>query len=120
MHKVIKDKELKKYMTEAINLICDAVASTLGPSGNNVLINTSDAVPFITNDGVTIANAISSDDEVINTILEIIKESSFKTNERVGDGTTTTLVLLQSIYNNGVKKIETGYDPLVLKKRIRK
>ena len=118
MRRIVKGEELKKYMKETINLICDAVSSTLGPSGNNVLISTSDTSPFITNDGVTIANAISSDDDVVNTILEIIKESSFKTNEHVGDGTTTTLVLLQSIFNNGIRKIENGYDPLLLRKEL--
>ena len=65
--------------------------------GRNVLINVSDREPFITNDGVTIAENITSDDIVVQTILEILKEASLKTNEVVGDGTTTTLVLLEAI-----------------------
>ena len=84
MKKVVNGDNLKEKMSEAIDLICDAVSSTLGPSGNNVLIN-NELSPFITNDGVTIASAIASEDTVINTILEIIKEASLKTNELVGD-----------------------------------
>ena len=98
MKKVIGNKELKQKMKEAINLLCDTVKITLGPKGNNIIIDHSTFTPFITNDGVTIAMNIESDDEVINTILEIAKEASIKTNENVGDGTTTTLVLLQKIY----------------------
>ncbi len=118
MKKVINGNELYQVMTEAIDLICDAVASTLGPSGNNVIINTDDNTPYITNDGVTIANAIESDDKVINTILEIVKEASLKTNELVGDGTTTTLVLLKAIFKNGLEEIKSGIDPIILKKEL--
>ena len=118
MKKVISGNELREVMQKSINLICDAVSSTLGPSGNNVLIDSGDASPFITNDGVTIASSISSEDKRCNAILEIIKEATLKTNEVVGDGTTTTLVLLQSIFNNGVKKIESGINPITLKKEL--
>ena len=118
MKKVISENELREVMGKSVNLICDAVSSTLGPSGNNVLIDSGDASPFITNDGVTIALSISSDDKRCNAILEIIKEATLKTNEVVGDGTTTTLVLLQSIFNNGVKKIESGINPIILKKEL--
>lgn len=120
MKKVISGEELKEVMQKSINLICGAVASTLGPSGNNVLIDSGDASPFITNDGVTIASSISSEDKRINAILEIIKEASLKTDEVVGDGTTTTLVLLQSIFNNGIERIESGINPITVKKELDK
>ena len=118
MKEVINGNELRKIMLEAIDLLCDSVASTLGPSGNNVLINTDDTTPFITNDGVTIAKSIESSDKRINTILEIAKEASLKTNEEVGDGTTTTLVLLQSLIHKGLKEIEKGKNPIILKEEI--
>lgn len=118
MKQVIKDNELKKVMLEAVDLICDAVGSSLGPSGNNVLINMDDLSPFITNDGVTIAKAIESEDKIVNSILEIIKEASLKTDETVGDGTTTTLVLLQAIYKEGLKEIEKGQDGVIIKKQL--
>ena len=117
MKEVVSNKELKEIMTKAVNLICDAVGSTLGPSGNNVIIDNT-LSPYITNDGATIARSISSSDKRINAILEIVKEASLKTNEKVGDGTTTTLVLLQSIFNEGLKEIENGKDPIILKKEL--
>lgn len=118
MKKVITNDELKEVMTEAVNLLCDTVTSTLGPTGNNILINNSETTPFITNDGVTIATNIESEDERINTVLEILKEASLKTNELVGDGTTTTLVLLQSIFNLGLEEINKGKNKIVLKNEL--
>ena len=117
LKQVVNGQELKTKMQEAINLLCDTVKITLGPKGNNVIIDHSNFSPFITNDGVTIAQNIESDDNVINTILNLAKEASIKTNETVGDGTTTTLVLLQSIFNNGLKAIEE-INPLLIKKEI--
>ena len=118
MKKVISGEELSSVMSDAVKLLCDTVSSTLGPTGNNVLINSSETTPFITNDGVTIAKNIESDDERINTILEILKEASLKTNEMVGDGTTTTLVLLQSIFNLGLEEIKKGMNKIVLKNEL--
>ncbi|MDE5539721.1 MAG: hypothetical protein K2J20_04470 [Bacilli bacterium] len=118
MKKVIRDKVLREKMLEAIDLLCDTVKTTLGPKGSNAIIDHSSFSPFITNDGVTIAENIESEDEVVNTILELAKEASIKTNEVVGDGTTTTLVLLQSIFKSGLELIESGHNPLVLKREL--
>ena len=118
MKKVIQGKELWEVMDKTVNLLCDAVSSTLGPTGNNVLINHWELAPYITKDGVTIASSIESDDQIENTILEIVKEASLKTNEKVGDGTTTTLVLLQSIFNESLKIIKEGYNSILLKKEL--
>ena len=118
MKKVISNNELREYMKKTVNLLCDTVSSTLGPTGNNTLINNSDTSPFITNDGVTIASNIESDNKIENTILEIVKEASLKTNELVGDGTTTTLVLLQSIFNLGLEEINKGINPITLKNEL--
>ena len=103
MKKVISGKDLEQKMIESIELLCGVVKDSLGPKGNNVLINSSDREPFITNDGVTIAQNITSEDIVIDTLLEIAKEASLKTNEVVGDGTTTTLVLLETLLKEGMK-----------------
>lgn len=116
MKKVVSGKELQEKIKESITLLCDTVKQTLGPKGNNVLIDHSLFTPFITNDGATIAKNIESEEEVVNTILEIAKEASLKTNEMVGDGTTTTLVLLQSIYESSLQCIEQGTNPILLKK----
>lgn len=117
LKKVINGNELKEKMIEAIDMLCDNVKMTLGPKGNNVIIDHSTLSPYITNDGVTIASNIESEDLIINTILEIAKESSIKTNEKVGDGTTTTLVLLQSIFKNGIKALNET-NSIILKKEI--
>lgn len=118
MRKVVSGSDLQDKMIFSINLLCDTVKCTLGPKGNNVIIDNSENVPYITNDGVTIAKNIESDDEVINTILELAKESTINTNDNVGDGTTTTLVLLQSIFNEGIKQIQNGKNPIILKKEL--
>ena len=117
MKEVITGKELKKVMSNAVDLICNATASSLGPTGNNVIIN-ADLSPYITNDGVTIARNISSENKKIDSVLDIIKEASLKTNDKVGDGTTTTLVLLQSIFKEGLKKIDEGINPIKLKNEL--
>lgn len=118
LKKVIRDEELNNKIKEAIDILCPAVKSTLGPKGCNVIINHSSFCPFITNDGVTIASNIESDDKCINTILELIKEASIKTNETVGDGTTTTIVLFEAIYTEGKKLIDEGFNPIILKQQL--
>ncbi len=118
MKKIIKGEELQNKIDEAINMICDAVSTTLGPVGNNVIINSSIASSYITNDGVTIAMNIESEDPIINSILEIVKEATLKTNEIVGDGTTTTLVLLKELYFEGKKLIKEGISRIELKKEM--
>ena len=107
MKRVIYGKEFQEALKEAIILLGETTATTLGPSGHNVLINSKEQNPYITNDGVTIAQTIESENPIKNGILEILKEASLKTNEEVGDGTTTTIVLLKSILLQGLEKIET-------------
>ena len=111
MKKIVRGKNLQEKILESINILCGTVKETIGPKGNNILIDHSNFSPFITNDGVTIAKNIESDDAVVSTILEIIKEASIKTNDVVGDGTTTTLVLLESLYMESLKYINKGENP---------
>lgn len=118
MKKVITNKELQECELEAIHLLCSTVKKTLGPRGSNAIIDHSLLNPFITNDGVTIARNIESEDERVNTILTLAKEASIKTDEMVGDGTTTTLVLLESIFKKGLEKIKAGINPNILKKEL--
>lgn len=118
MKKVIYGDNLKLKINEAIKLLCEPVKGTLGPKGNNVIIDQAMFSTFITNDGVTIAEAIESDDNIVNCILKLAKESSIKTNEDVGDGTTTTLVLLESIFNKGRELIENGINPMIIKQEL--
>lgn len=118
MKKVITGKELYDCEEKAIALLCGTVKKTLGPRGSNAIIDHSLMNPFITNDGVTIARNIESEDERINTILTLAKEASIKTDETVGDGTTTTLVLLESLFKSGLAKIKDGLNPYLLKNEL--
>ncbi len=118
MKQVVQNEKLQTKILEAIDLLCDPVKTTLGPKGCNVIIDHSAFSPFITNDGVTIASQIASEDATVNTILELAKEAAIKTNEKVGDGTTTTLVLLQSIIHQGFNFVNSGLHPMILKKEL--
>ena len=118
MKKIIAGEELQNNMETAIQLLCGTVKQTLGPKGNNVIIDSSNFSPFITNDGVTIAQNIESDDEGVRTILDLAREASIKTNEVVGDGTTTTLVLLESLFMNSLTYIKEGIHPILLKQEL--
>ena len=118
MKRVITGEELYDCEEQAIELLCGTVKKTLGPRGSNAIIDHSLMSPFITNDGVTIARNIESEDERINTILTLAKEASIKTDETVGDGTTTTLVLLESLFKSGLAKIKEGINPHILKNEL--
>lgn len=118
MKKVVSGDVLKKCMRSAINLLSDTVKTTLGPKGCNVIIDSSNFSPFITNDGVTIAENIESENPIINSVLEIAKEASIVTNKVVGDGTTTTLIILQNIFNLSLDLIDNGVNPIILKKEL--
>ena len=117
MKKLVNKKELRDKMNIAIDML-SSVKVTLGPKGENVIINQSLCSPFITNDGVTIASNIESDDIVVNTILELAKEASIKTLETAGDGTTTTLVLLEELYKEGVKLVDNKVNPIIIREQL--
>lgn len=118
MKKVIKGIILQNVIDESLSLLCDTVSSSLGPKGNNSIISSSDFPAFITNDGVTIARNIESDDLAINAVLDILKEASIKTDDEVGDGTTTTLVLLKAIMDYAKKMMVDGLSKYEIKNKI--
>lgn len=118
MKKVIMGENLDEIVINAVNLLCDTVSTTLGPKGNNAIISASSLPAFVTNDGVTIARNIESDDIEINTILEILKEASIKTDEIVGDGTTTTLVLLKELMNCTSLLVKKGISKYDIKRKL--
>lgn len=116
MREVISKDKLYDVIEEAITILGDTVSSTLGPAGNNVIIDNGEEVPFITNDGATIARNLEVENKKVNTILEILKEACLKTEELVGDGTTTTIVLLRSMLLEGLEEIKKGMDAMTLKR----
>ena len=109
---------LNKKLLDGVNLLADNVASTLGPKGRNVLIKKKDSDPFITKDGVTVAEFVQHDDPFMNAGIEIIKQASRETNTGAGDGTTTATVLAREIYNGCQKYLAVGASPVELQRGI--
>jgi chaperonin GroEL len=103
---------LKKGMDE----LADMVKITLGPLGNNVIIEKSIGSPLITKDGVTVAKEVFLKDPICNIGAQLLKEVALKTNEMAGDGTTTATVLAQALLTEGIKSIIAGVNPIDLKK----
>ena len=109
-------KELK-YGTEAR---ANTVRVTIGPKGRNVVLDKSFGVPLITNDGVTIAKEIELEDAFENMGAQLVKEVATKTNDVAGDGTTTATVLAQAMIKEGMKNLEAGANPIILRRGMKK
>ena len=112
--------DARKILFAGVNALADTVKITLGPKGRNVVLDKKFGTPLITNDGVTIAKEIELEDPFENTGAQLIKEVSTKTNDVAGDGTTTAVVLAQSIIKEGLKNLAAGANPIILKKGIDK
>jgi chaperonin GroEL len=119
-------KELK-YGTEArtalesgVDKLANTVRVTLGPKGRNVVLDKSFGAPLITNDGVTIAKEIELEDAFENMGAQLVKEVATKTNDVAGDGTTTATVLAQAMIKEGMKNLEAGANPIVLRRGMKK
>ncbi|MBH37665.1 chaperonin GroEL [bacterium] len=109
-----------KSLGEGIKKVADAVGSTLGPNGNNVVLEKKWGSPTITNDGVTIAKEIELEDPFENMGAQLLKEVASKTNDIAGDGTTTATILGYAIFREGLKNVAAGANPIRLKKGIEK
>ncbi len=112
---------LKESLRLGVNKLADFVSSTLGPKGRNGLIKEEKRRPFITKDGVTVAKHFKIDDDpVANVAATIIKEASAQTNADAGDGTTTSTVLTQAIFNTAQGHIEAGASPVEIQRGLNK
>ena len=121
MSKDIKfGEEARKSLKKGIDLVANAVKITVGPKGRNVIIQKSYGAPVITNDGVSVAKEIETEDNTENMGVKIIKEVAEKTNDLAGDGTTTSVILTQSLVSEGLKNVAAGANPLALKIGIKK
>lgn len=121
MAKIIQfNDQARKSLETGVNILADTVKITLGPRGRNVVLDRKYTTPLITNDGVTIAKEIELSDPFLNMGASLIKEVSIKTNDIAGDGTTTAIVLAQSIISEGIKNITSGANPVILKSGIEK
>lgn len=121
MAKQIKyGEEARKLLENGVNQLADTVKITLGPKGRNVILEKKYSGPLVINDGVTIAKEIELKDPFENMGAQIIKDASTKTNDIVGDGTTTATVLAQAIIREGNKNVAAGANPIILRKGIDK
>ena len=112
--------ELRNKVLEGVNTLADYVATTLGPKGQNVLIQRKGNRPFVTKDGVTVAQNISLEDPHANAGAEVVKQVSAMTNTEAGDGTTTSTVLAREIINGAHRHIVSGVSPIEIKRGLEK
>jgi chaperonin GroEL len=112
--------EARDLLLSGVDKLAEAVKSTLGPKGRNVIIEKITGSPVVTNDGVTIAREIHLKNQFENMGAQLVKEAAIKTNDVVGDGTTTATVIAQAIVREGMKAIGGGGNPVLIKRGIDK
>src|SRR5262245_42813302 len=110
--------DARELLLSGVDKLAEAVKSTLGPKGRNVIIEKITGSPVVTNDGVTIAREIHLRDQFENMGAQLVKEAAIKTNDVVGDGTTTATVLAQAIIREGMTVIARGGNPVLVKRGI--
>jgi len=113
-------KEARNKLAVGVDKLANAVTSTLGPSGRNVIIAQDNGLPVSTKDGVTVAKSIILKDKVENLGAQIVKQAAIKTGEQAGDGTTTSTLLAQSILSEGLDRIKLGSNSVEIKRGIDK
>jgi chaperonin GroEL len=111
-------EEARSLLLAGVDQLAEAVKSTLGPKGRNVILEKITGSPVVTNDGVTIAREIHLKDQFENMGAQLVKEAAIKTNDIVGDGTTTATVIAQAIVRSGFKAIAAGANPVLVKRGI--
>ena len=112
------DDLARAKMLQGVEKLAQAVATTMGPTGKNVIIDKSFGGPTVTKDGVTVAEDIELDDPYENLGAQLVKEAASKTNEVAGDGTTTATVLAQAMVREGLRNVAAGANPMGLKRGI--
>ncbi|MBG0788895.1 MAG: chaperonin GroEL [Desulfovibrionaceae bacterium] len=110
----------REGMQRGVNILADAVKVTLGPKGRNVMLEKTWGAPQVTKDGVTVAEKVDLEDKLENMGAQMVKEVASKTNDIAGDGTTTATILAQAIFNEGVKLLAAGRNPMAVKRGIDK
>jgi len=111
-------EEARNLLMAGVDQLAEAVKSTLGPKGRNVILEKITGSPVVTNDGVTIAREIHLKNQFENMGAQLVKEAAIKTNDIVGDGTTTATVIAQAIVREGMKAIKSGGNPVLVKRGI--
>jgi len=114
------DSEAREAMRRGVSKLARAVKVTLGPKGRNVIIQKSFGSPTVTKDGVTVAREIELEDKYENMGARMVREVAAKTSDIAGDGTTTATVLAEAIYNEGLKAVVSGVNPMLMKRGMEK
>ena len=114
------DADAREKIRDGVRKLARAVKVTLGPRGRNVIIEKSFGSPTVTNDGVTVAKEIELKDPYENMGAQMVKEVASKTNDVAGDGTTSATVLAEAIFEEGLKNVTAGANPIALKRGIDK
>jgi chaperonin GroEL len=117
---ILFDEAARKRALRGVNTLADAVSVTLGPKGRNVLIDKKFGSPTVTKDGVTVAKEIELSDPYENMGAQMVREVASKTSDLAGDGTTTATVLAAAVYQEGLKNVAAGANPVYLKRGIDK
>lgn len=114
-NQILFSKQAREKMAQGASTLANAVKVTLGPRGRNVVIEQDFGAPLVVNDGVTIAKSIVLKDKFENLGASILIEAATKTNDLVGDGTTTAILLTASLIEAGMKKVESGISPVMIR-----
>lgn len=117
---VLFGDDARTRIIRGVNILADAVKTTLGPKGRNVVLERSFGAPTVTKDGVSVAKEIELKDRFENIGAQLVKEVASKTSDSAGDGTTTATVLAQAIVQEGIKYVAAGINPMDLKRGIDK
>src|SRR5438128_8045204 len=114
------DQEAREAMRKGVAKLARAVKVTLGPKGRNVILQKSFGSPTVTKDGVTVAKEIELEDKYENMGARMVREVASKTSDTAGDGTTTATVLAEAIYNEGLRAVVAGTNPMLMKRGMEK
>src|SRR5246127_1808068 len=114
------DQEARDAMRRGVGKLARAVKITLGPKGRNVILQKSFGSPTITKDGGTVAKEIELEDKYENMGAQMVKEVASKTSDVAGDGTTTATVLAEAIFNEGLRAVVSGANPMLMKRGMEK
>jgi len=117
---LVFSEEARRKLKTGMNVVANAVGATLGPKGRNVAVDRKFGSPTVTHDGVSVAKEIELEDPFENMGAQLLKEAATKTNDIAGDGTTTSTVLAHAIVNEGLKALEAGYNPMLVKHGIQR
>ncbi|OGH80882.1 MAG: chaperonin GroL [Candidatus Magasanikbacteria bacterium RIFCSPLOWO2_02_FULL_44_11] len=117
---ILFSDEARRKLVQGVNTLANVVRVTLGPKGRNVVLDKGFGAPTITKDGVSVAKEVEVEDKFENAGVELVKEVASKTNDDVGDGTTTATVLAQAIVTEGFKNVTAGANAVALKRGIDK